>query len=142
MAIKNAYTTAPLKNIIGSIQKCLVAHGAEKIQYDYNNGVLAGLSFGLRIGNKLAGVKLPAKVENCERILREQGLFNPTKKDHALRVAWANIKDWVLAQMAMIDIDMVKIEEVFLPYILDGEKTVFEIYQEKFISLPEGDKNA
>jgi len=138
MAIKNAFTSAPLENIIGAIQKCLVAHGAKKIMYDYSDeGVLTGLSFGITVNNKILGVKLPAKVAECERILIEQGLFNEKKKDHALRVAWASIRDWVTAQMAMIDLEMVKMEEVFLPYILDGDRTVYEIYQEKFISLPE-----
>jgi hypothetical protein len=138
MAIKNAYTTSPLENIVRDIQKVLVTHNAQKIMYDYENGVIVGLSFGIKIGEKIAGVKLPARIAECERILRQEGLYNPTKKDHALRVAWANIRDWVDAQMAMIDLDMVKMEEVFLPYVMDGNRTVYEIYQEKFISLPEG----
>jgi hypothetical protein len=137
MAIKNAYTKSALEDIISAIQKVLVAHNAQKIQYDYENGVIVGMTFGIMVGDKLIGVKMPAKVKEAEMILREQGLFNPTKKDHALRVAWANIRDWVDSQMAMIDLGQVKMAQAFLGYVLDGDKTVYEIYEQKFISLPE-----
>ena len=140
MAIKNAYTSTPLENIISAIQKVLVSHKAQKIMYDYSEaGQLTGLSFGIKVGEKILGVKLPARIEECKKILIKQGLYNEKKKDHALRVAWANIRDWVDSQMAMVDLDMVKMEEVFLPYILDGDKTVYELYAHKFNALPEGD---
>lgn len=105
--------------------------------YDYDNGVLIGLKFGIKIGENIIGVKLPARVKECEQVMIKQGVLDRHKKDHALRVAWANIRDWVSSQMAMVDLNMVKMEEVFLPYVLDGEKTVYEIYQQKFISLPQ-----
>lgn len=140
MAFNNTYTTSPLENIIADIQKRLVAHKAQKIMYDYSEaGQLIGLSFGIMVNGRLMGVKLPARVKECEAILRKEGLLNPNKKDHALRVAWANIRDWVKAQLAMIDLGMVKLEEVFLPYVLDGEKTVYQIYEQKFNALPEGE---
>jgi len=37
-------------------------------------------------------------------------------RDQAVRVAWRIVKDWIMAQMAIIDTKMVKIEDVFLPY--------------------------
>lgn len=138
MAIKNAYTKSALVDMISAIQKVLVAHNAQKIMYDYENGVIIGMSFGIMVGNKMIGVKMPAKIKEAEMILREQGLFNPTKKDHALRVAWANIRDWVDSQMAMIDLGQVKMAQAFLGYVLDGDKTVYEIYEQKFNALPEG----
>ena len=139
MAFKNTYTSEPLDSMVAKIQKTLVAHKAQKIMFDYSDtGELTGLSFGIMVGEKMLGIKLPARVEECTAILETEGLINPNKQNHALRVAWANIRDWVMAQMAMIDLDMVKMEEVFLPYILDGDKTVYELYQSKFNALPEG----
>ena len=45
----------------------------------------------------------------------------------AVRVAWRIIKDWVEAQMALVDTSMVKTEEVFLPYMMvKGDKTLAE----------------
>lgn len=137
MSIKNAYVTSSMENILKDIQKTLVSHNAQKIMYEYDNGKVVGLTFGIKVGENEIGVKLPTKVKECELIMIKQRVFDRTKKDHSLRVAWANIRDWVSAQMAMIDLNMVKMEEVFLPYILDGDRTVYEIYQQKFTSLPE-----
>jgi len=138
MAIKNAYTKSSLEDIINHIQKTLITHEARKMQYDYENGVILGMNFGIMLGDKLIGIKMPAKIQEAESILKKQGLYNPTKKDHALRVAWANIRDWVDSQMAMIDLGQVKMAQAFMGYVLDGEKTIYEIYEQKNISLPEG----
>ena len=90
------------------------------------------------MNDKMLGVKLPARVEECEAILKKEGFLSPSKENHASRVAWANIRDWVDAQMALIDMDMAKIEEVFLPYILEGDKTIYELYVPKFKALGTG----
>jgi hypothetical protein len=45
-------------------------------------------------------------------------------------VAWRQILRWVQAQMALVETKMVKVEEVFLPYIQGpGGQTVYELYQ-------------
>lgn len=141
MAFKNTYTKSSLENILRAIQKTLVAHKAKKIMFDYDdNGVITGLSFGIEVNGKIMGIKLPARIKECEHILRQEGLLNTNKKDHALRVAWANIRDWVESQMAMIDIDMVKFEEVFLPYVVMGEETLFERFEKGNLQLGDGDE--
>lgn len=43
-----------------------------------------------------------------------------------------NLKDWVEAQMALLDIEMVRFEEIFLPYIqTETGQTVYERLEEK-----------
>ena len=37
-------------------------------------------------------------------------------KEQATRVAWRIVKDWLAAQLAMIEAGLVDLEEVFLPY--------------------------
>jgi hypothetical protein len=52
--------------------------------------------------------------------------------EQAERVAWRIIKDWVEAQMAILDTQMVKMEEVFFPYMLNGQgQTLFQAYELK-----------
>jgi hypothetical protein len=59
--------------------------------------------------------------------------------EQAYRVAWRNILDWVQAQMALLDIGMAKMEEVFLPYVVNREgKTLFEHYEQHGFALPSG----
>ena len=59
---------------------------------------------------------------NTERLILTQ----------AERVAWRILKDWVEAQMALLDIGMVRFEEIFLPYIeTKNGRTVYERLEEK-----------
>src|SRR6266478_5746936 len=54
-------------------------------------------------------------------ISHKRGRENTYGYEQAYRVAWRNILDWVQAQMALLEIGMAKIEEVFLPYMQDRE---------------------
>jgi hypothetical protein len=49
-------------------------------------------------------------------------------------VAWRIIKDWVEAQMAILESQMVQMEEIFLPYMVNRQgQTFFEAYQKKLL---------
>jgi hypothetical protein len=55
----------------------------------------------------------------------------------ASRVAWRIIKDWVDAQLAIIETEMVTLEQVFLPYMqVKDNKTLYEVMIEKRFLLP------
>lgn len=55
------------------------------------------------------------------------------------RVAWRIIKDWVETQMAILESEMVQMDEIFLPYMLNSKgQTVFEAYQSQQLWLGEG----
>ncbi|MFA6048289.1 MAG: hypothetical protein WC737_05790 [Parcubacteria group bacterium] len=145
MALKN-YTSKG-RGTFDKIQKCLSEHGAKKIMFDYNQqGKIVELSFGLEINDQLFGFKLPARLENVSRVmygclLCDLGGGKPgeMKRDQVYNTAWANIRDWILAQMALIDTEMVKFEEVFLPYIVDqNNKTLFEKMESKNFLLTDG----
>ena len=52
---------------------------------------------------------------------------NPAARmQQANRTAWRTIKEWILAQMALIETEMVTVEEVFLPYMLTGKQTLYQ----------------
>jgi hypothetical protein len=46
----------------------------------------------------------------------------------AKRVAWRIVKDWVAAQMAIVDAQLADVAEVFLPYAIT--RTGLTVYQE------------
>lgn len=47
-------------------------------------------------------------------------------------MAWRILKDWIEAQMALLDIEMVRFEEIFLPYIeTNSGQTIFERLEDK-----------
>ena len=57
--------------------------------------------------------------------------------EQALRVSWRIVKDWVEAQMAIVDTKMVTLEQVFLPYVImpDG-RTLYERVRDARFVLP------
>ena len=42
------------------------------------------------------------------------------------RAAWRIIKEWILAQMALIETETVAVKEVFVPYMLTGKQTLYQ----------------
>ena len=57
----------------------------------------------------------------------------------AERTAWRNVRDWVMAQMAIIEAGQVEMEEVFLPYLTDGRgRTLYQLYQGGQLALGSG----
>lgn len=131
--------TEGMKYTLDKIQKILIEHNAKSINFEYKDGRVVGIIFVLEVKGKDFGFKIPARVENVKRIFDKQGYrYDP---DQPYRTAWANIRDWVDAQMALIESEQAKTEEVFLPYmIVDGKtKTLFESYEDSgFAKLTSG----
>lgn len=125
MALKNAYSKKPIMNIFNDIEKSLVKHGASQVIRMYDGtGQAVGISFVIKIAeNRWIPVKLPARFKEVKHILNEQG-FNYDDVQ-AYRVAWRNIEDWISSQMTIIELGMVKLEEVFLPYIVNDKGITF-----------------
>ena len=136
MAILNYTTTIESYKTVAEIEKILVKHKAKSIMKDYQDESIVALSFLIDVGYNQIPIKLPAKIEECYMVLCNEKK-NDTKnikatKEQAERVAWRILKDWIEAQMALLDINMVKFEEVFMPYIVDSNgRTLFEKLEER-----------
>lgn len=62
-------------------------------------------------------------------------------KKQAAMTAWRILKDWVAAQLAIIETEMVVIEQVFLPYLLlDKDTTLYDSMDKKGFYLTGGKK--
>jgi hypothetical protein len=139
MGLLNYSTTIGVHKTLGEIQQILVDHGARKLMYDYDgNGHIESLSFSVITPNGEKGIRLPANVASIFEVLKQQKKAGKIKinadYDQAERVAWRIIKDWVEAQMAILESQMVQFEEVFFPYLLNGQgQTLFEAYKQKQI---------
>ena len=140
MALKNTYSEVPVDRIIQTIQKTLVNHKAKQLMFEYGDGGrIYSLTFSLEINKKLHAFKLPARTKNVEHILYGTRSLIPTQKEQAYRTAWANIRDWISAQMALIETGMVKFEEVFLPYMVSHSgQTYFETLEQNQFQLESG----
>lgn len=125
----NVYTT------LGEIQRQLVNHGADTIiqQYD-NQGRIAALTFKINTPSGPRGIRLPAKVDAVQAVLTRQKVR--CNYEQAERVAWRIVKDWVDVQMAILESDMVQMEEIFLPYMVNNSgQTLFYAYRNNQLML-------
>lgn len=130
--IKNAASSASLPRIFEAIQKTLISHKAKHITYSYEAERIVAIEFVIDINGIERPFRLPARIKNVEQIMYGKGFLSNTQKTQAYRTSWANIRDWIAAQMAMIDTGMVKPEEIFLPYMVSNSgQTFYEVMTEQ-----------
>ena len=152
MAIKNYTSDKPIDRIFAELQQTLGSHGAKQISYDYgDDGKVQGVQFVIKVNDRFIPIKLPARVKKAQAVLKKQwdeglishkrGKENTYGYEQAYRVAWRNILDWVQAQMALLEIGMAKMEEVFLPYMQDRQGVTFYERMEKQDFLLESGKS-
>lgn len=141
MAIKNYTTTINANKTIGEIQELLSKHGANAIMTEYNNGEVIGLSFKIMTPRGEMGVRLPANTDKVLQVLRNQRKKNNQVKDtmeQATKTAWRIIKDWIDAQMAILETEMVEMEEIFLPYMINNDgQTLYQAFKNNQLMLGE-----
>lgn len=123
MPIKNYTTKIDAGVSLGEIQSALAGAGASKIIVDYDDGVPVAVSFGMAIGNTIYAYKLPVNFDGVEAVLKKQKI--KADKKQIMRIAWRNVRDWVLAQIALIEAGNAVAAEVFLPYMTDKSGTTF-----------------
>ncbi len=135
MPILNYTTKVDIYTTLGAIQGQLVKHGAKKIMQEYDNdGHISAVSFMIETPYGTRGIRLPANVDAVHSVLTKQKV--KCDREQAERVAWRIIKDWVEAQMAILESEMVQMDEIFLPYMINSSgQTLFEAYQNNQLML-------
>lgn len=144
MALKNTYIrpTTSIENIVAEIQKALANIGASDISYQYKDGRINGLKFLFSLNGREVGFKMPVNVDKFRLVLDRQGIQAKTggdKEDYVYRVAWACMRDWVLAQVAFIETEMAVPAQVFLPYAYDKNgQTLYDKVMDSGFLLGDG----
>lgn len=135
MPILNYTTKVDVYTTLGAIQGTLVKHGARKIMQDYDDdGHITALSFLVDTPVGPRGIRLPANVDAVQTVLARQKV--KCDRAQAERVAWRIVKDWVEAQMAILEAEMVQMDEIFLPYMVNNSgQTLFQAYRNNQLML-------
>ncbi|MGH2506049.1 MAG: hypothetical protein ACRDHZ_01295, partial [Ktedonobacteraceae bacterium] len=130
-----------IDTIFDAIRRSLREGGARTISFEYDeHGHACQIDFCLPIGAETATFRLPARMQGVEPPLMKsyQAAHRTCPQGNALtdqveRVAWANLRDWVAAQIALIRSSMVVAHEVFLPYMLleANGLTCFEMFERR-----------
>src|SRR5689334_116056 len=133
MPLLNYTTGIAADKTVAEIQKNLAMHGANAILGEYDgNGNVVMLSFKMRINDREIAYRLPCDWRPVLRVMEKHPKV-PRRlctQEQALRVAWRIIKDWIAAQLAIVETQMVTMDEVFLPYAMMGkDKTLYQHVQ-------------
>lgn len=135
MPLLNYITKIDVFTTLGQIQGMLVKHGANRILQEYDDeGHITAVSFMLSTPIGMQAFRLPANVDAVSRVLTKQRVKH--NREQAERVAWRIVKDWVEAQMAILESEMVKIDEVFMPYMISREgQTLYQLFETNKLQL-------
>lgn len=137
--MKNYTSSVPVDLTIGRIEKILAKFGVTGVAKSYKVGEVESIKFSViepSTGKEII-INLPARVEAVRKILRNsvsrpRSATHRTRStedrinDQAARTAWKLIQDWVEVQLSLIEMGQAEVIQVFLPYVWDGERTIFE----------------
>lgn len=144
MALLNYSTKKEASETIGEIQKILAQYDVSGIMTEYEGRQVSSVAFKMNIAGKTMGFRLPCNwravqavltKQNEERGYRRSGRTGQKYKEkpiddsdeHSISVAWRIIKDWVEAQLALVEVNMTTVPQIFLPYaIMKDDRTLSE----------------
>lgn len=133
MPILNYTTEVDAMKTAGQIQGILASKGARQISIDYDGeGIPVAVEFMIIFNNNPVRYRLPCNVEGVFQAMRKYGSKVPPRyqnKDQARRVAWRIVKDWVEAQLALVEAAQAQMAEVFLAYAVhESGQTLFQYF--------------
>lgn len=140
MALKNYTTTIAVEKTMMEIEQILAKFGATHIFKMYNEQKEpSAIAFKCIINEQEISFKLPMEEQKILQVFRITKGFprNRCNIEQARKTGWRIIKDWVDSQMALIEINVVKFEEVFLPYMYDAlnNETLFQKLEKNNFNL-------
>lgn len=145
MAVLNYTTTIAASKTVAEMQAMLAKAGAARVAVAYEDGSAVAVTFELRTPHGDRVFTLPVDVDAMHRLLARQRRSNTKVKDtreQAERVAWRVMKDWLAAQLAIVETQMVALDQVMLPYLhVDGDRTLYAAYKAResaALALPVG----
>lgn len=142
--IANYSTEVPSDKSVSEIHRML-SGVATAVMVDYENGEAASISFRIdkireNGGGRLQlGFRLPCDWKRTLKVMHSNRTIPPRLKSpqQARRVAWRIVRDWLRAQLSLIEIDQVDTEQALLPYAItpSGETLYERIQRDNFVQL-------
>lgn len=107
-------------------------------------GNVSALSFRLTTRGVVLSIRLPVDVGAVQRVMKADKNI-PFRYSgnaaHVRNVAWRVLKDWIEAQLALIQTAQATPEQIFLPFALMGDtgKTFYQMMEDSkfnYLALP------
>lgn len=140
MPLKDYTTTVAVHRSAGEITAALVKSGARGVAQEYDDeGHVTGLEFAIPVSGEMLRYALPVRANAVWTVLKGQKVQpRYLERDHVEKVAWRIMRDWVLAQPAIIETQMVSLPQVMLPYMRTDDGTTVYARFESTRALPSG----
>lgn len=140
MPILNYTTKIDAYKTITEVQQILAKHSAKKMIVDNNDkGNPIALTFCIEWNGMLSAFQLPCNFEGVLKAMKKSSKVPRSlcTEEQALRVGWRIVKDWVEAQMAIVEAELATLPEVFLPYSVTKNGTTLykHLQQDKGLLL-------
>lgn len=147
MSILNYTTTVPVNRTIGQINEVLIKAKAQAIMSEYENGRVSHVSFRIETDQGLLSYRLPCNVEGVFAIIKKDSKIPVAQRtiEKAERIAWRIVKDWLEAQMAMVEAKLAVLPQIMLPYMqTNNGETLYARFSNRQLSnllSYDGEKN-
>lgn len=120
MPILNFTTKVDAWKTVNEIQQILSKNGITHFSIKNDGSYPTALAFTIDFKGQPLNFLLPCNYEGVLRCLKADKKI-PSKyknSDQALRTSWRIVKDWVEAQMAIVQAQLAPIQEVFMSYLI------------------------
>jgi hypothetical protein len=142
--ILNYTTEIAVGKTLGEIGEMLRLHGASDVMTSYDDNRQPTLmQFVIKTQWGPRPFALPANVEGVYNVLLRQADARKigqkyATREQAQRVAWRIVREWLAAQLAMIEAELVTLEQTMLPYLLVRPgQTLYKALDEGQLQLPQ-----
>lgn len=141
-------TRIEVSQTIMEIEDALQVYGADQITKTYDtNHRPNGMVFSVKVADiGYQTFRIPVNIEGTARILNnqhERGYIpqRAVSEGQPERIAWRVVREWIIAQLAMIEVGVVALDQIMLPYMLtdDGRSVYDRLKEGRFqLALSEG----
>jgi hypothetical protein len=134
----------PPQKTVSEIVGLLVRKGARSVTQDYmEDGRVRAVTFIMVVEGMPTQFRLPVNIDGVAGALLKDKPYNNSRhrlsrdqytlkmRQRAEWVSWRILKDWVEAQMALIESGQAEAAQVFLPYVVEQSgRTIYELFIE------------
>lgn len=127
----NYTTTIAAEKTASEIGTILAKGGASSVSTAFEDGIPVGVGFMLKTPHGPRHFQMPVNVEGVHAALQADRRTSSRQRERAQaeRTAWRVMKDWIVAQVALVEAQMATLDEVMLPYLLTPSgDTVYAVY--------------
>lgn len=144
MSLLNYTTKIEPEQTIAEIQKKLSRYNISGMMTEYEGRNVSAVAFRLEVDGKPLSFKMPCNWRAVREIFKADPKITNTRgntDEQAIRTAWRIIKVWIEAQLALVEVNMATLPQVFLPYAVmrDGRTLAEHVASDPKFLLGEGE---